>query len=260
MSPTTIPPRQPLPSSPAPPPKRKTMSITQTYYLAHSARGKLSSEASRSDHRLRRLVGHANLLDSLMLELADAEAEQESWFNASVRGARKEAEERHIQWADSVVEEPEEDWRVEDAESESSDEEEEEDVDMGFATLQRVKSHQAFDVTMIPSPVDSKSESGDEEEEEEEEDTYEDDGEEDYAMLSLQRTNSHPASPPDLIDEDDSSSSEDEAMPPSPPADVVHAFPEAEARRTKVSPAKGAFFDEGFYLPQRTLVSAVSVY
>ncbi|OBT64027.1 hypothetical protein VE03_06695 [Pseudogymnoascus sp. 23342-1-I1] len=233
------------------------MSITQTYYLAHSARGKLSTEASRSDHRLRRLVGHANLLDSLMLELADAEAEQESWFNASVRGARKTAEkERHIQWADAVVEEAiEEDWEVEDAESESeSSEEEEEDVDMGFATLQRVKSHQAFDV-MIASPVDSE-----EEEEEDEEEIY-DDGEEDYAMLSLQRTHSHPASasPPDLIDEDDSSS-EDEAMPPSPPADVVHTFPEAEARRTKVSPAKGQFFEEGFYLPQRTLVSAVSVY
>ncbi|KFZ01933.1 hypothetical protein V501_09713 [Pseudogymnoascus sp. VKM F-4519 (FW-2642)] len=248
---TSIPTRQPLPSAP---PKRKTMSITQTYYLAHSARGKLSAEASRSDHRLRRLVGHANLLDSLMLELADAEAEQESWFNASVRGARK-TEDRHIQWADSVVEE-EEDYEESDS---SDDSEEEEDVDMGFATLQRVKSHQAFDVTMIPSPLDADSES-DEEEEEDDEDIYEDDGEEDYALLSLQRTHSHPASPPDLIDEDDSSSSEDEAMPPSPPADVVHAFPEAEARRSKVSPAKGQFFDEGFYLPQRTLVSAVSVY
>ncbi|ELR06683.1 hypothetical protein VC83_05256 [Pseudogymnoascus destructans] len=236
--------------------KRKTMSITQTYYLAHSARGKLSTEASRSDRRLRRLVGHANLLDSLMLELANAEAEQESWFNVLVRGARK-TEDRHIQWADSVVEEEaEEDWQVEDAESDSSDEEEEEEeVHMGFATLQRVKSHQAFDVTMIPSPADSESES----DEDEDEDIYEDDGEEDYAMLSLQRTHSHPASPPDLIDEDDSSS-EDEAMPPSPPADVMRAFPKAEARGSKVSPAKGQFFDEGFYLPQRKLVSAVSVY
>lgn len=185
-----------------------------------------------------------------MLELADAEAEQESWFNASVRGARKTESDRHIQWADSVVEELEEDWRAEDGESESD--EEEEDIDMGFATLQRVKSHQAFDVTMISSPAE-------EDNDEEEEDIYEDDGEEDYAMLSLQRTHSHPASPPDLIDEE-SDSSEDEAMPPSPPADVVHAFPEAEARRSKASPAKGQFFDEGFYLPQRTLVSAVSVY
>lgn len=255
---TTTPTRQPLPSFAPAPPKRKAMSITQTYYLAHSARGKLSNEASRSDHRLRRLVGHANLLDSLMLELADAEAEQESWFNASVRGARKTESERHIQWADSVVEDPEEDWQAEDAESDSSsDEEEDEDVDMGFATLQRVKSHQAIDVT-ISSPTASPSYEDDSEEEEE--DIYEDDGEEDYAMLSLQRTHSHPASPPDLIDAEDDSSSEDEAMPPSPPADVLHSFPEEEARKSKVSPAAGKFFDEGFYLPQRTLVSAVSVY
>jgi hypothetical protein len=54
-------------------------------------------------------------------------------------------------------------------------------VNVSFATLQRAKSHQAFDVTMIASPVDSESES-----DEEEEDIYEDDGEEDYAMLSLQ--------------------------------------------------------------------------
>ena len=33
------------------------MSVTQTFYLAHKARGKLSSEASRSDHNLRLLVG-----------------------------------------------------------------------------------------------------------------------------------------------------------------------------------------------------------
>src|SRR6478609_5725341 len=97
---------------------KKNMSITQTYYLAHKARAKLSSEAAQPDHNLRLLVGHANLLDSLMLELADAEREQESWFNQSVRGATK-TEEKHIQWADTVVEEPEDDWSPEDAESES---------------------------------------------------------------------------------------------------------------------------------------------
>src|ERR1700733_3561749 len=78
------------PSSPPPTPapwSKKTMSITQTYYLAHKARAKLAFEAGRSDHNLRLLVGHANLLDSLMLELADAEREQESWFNQSVRAS-----------------------------------------------------------------------------------------------------------------------------------------------------------------------------
>ena len=52
------------------------MSITQTYYLSHKARAKLSREAAQPDHDLRLLVGHANLLDSLMLELAEAEQEQ----------------------------------------------------------------------------------------------------------------------------------------------------------------------------------------
>ena len=95
------------------------MSVTQTYYLAHTARDKLSSEAARADHNLRLLVGHANLLDSLMLELAEAEQEQKSWFNESVKKANKTEE--HTQLADALVEDPEEDWQAEDAESSDSD-------------------------------------------------------------------------------------------------------------------------------------------
>ncbi|KAF3770129.1 hypothetical protein M406DRAFT_354271, partial [Cryphonectria parasitica EP155] len=105
-------------ASPLSPFKKQKMSITQTYYLAHKARAKLSHEAAMPDHNLRLLVGHANLLDSLMLELADAEREQESWFNNSVRSASQTEkqtssplsnESRHIQWADSIPEEEEED-------------------------------------------------------------------------------------------------------------------------------------------------------
>jgi hypothetical protein len=91
-------------SSSVSPLKRKAMSVTQTYYLAHTARGKLSHEAAKADHNLRLLVGHANLLDSLMLELAEAEQEQESWFNQSVKKASKTEEPKHIQWADAIVE------------------------------------------------------------------------------------------------------------------------------------------------------------
>ncbi|KAI9765390.1 MAG: hypothetical protein M1839_005512 [Geoglossum umbratile] len=68
------------------------MSITQRYLLINTAQSKLSIELSRSDYRLRLLIGHANLLDSLMTGLA--EAEQMQWFNRSVSGAR-EAEERY---------------------------------------------------------------------------------------------------------------------------------------------------------------------
>ncbi len=236
------------------------MSVTQTYYLAHSARGKLANEASRADHNLRLLVGHANLLDSLMLDLAEAEQEQESWFNQSVKKATRSEEPKHIQWADAVVEDPEEDWEAEDADSsDSSDsdydsDEELEMEDAGLASLQRVQPH-----NIIPTVTEV-----DEEE-------YEDDGEEDLEGLSLHLTQSHSAHPPEL--DHDSDSSEDEAMPPSPPSDVLPSFSDKEQIATtsyyskqsaSIPPSQQqTFFEEGFYLPSRTgtgLMSAISVY
>jgi len=241
---------------------RKAMSITQTYYLAHTARGKLSQEAARADHDLRLLVGHANLLDSLMIELADAEQEQERWFNQSVTGANKASEDKHIQWADAIVEEPEADWDVEDAEdSESSDSDseydEDEDIEMVSAPLRRTPSRS----TVITSTeVDY----------EEDEEEYEDDDEEDYSQLTLTRTSSnHVSSPPELLLDSDEES-EDESMPPSPPQPTFD-FTEQERKAIattsfyekakapvsgSLSPAEQAsFFDEGFYLPERTAQS-----
>ncbi|KAH8894914.1 hypothetical protein GQ53DRAFT_820579 [Thozetella sp. PMI_491] len=235
------------PFAAAAPLKRKTMSITQTYYLAHKARAKLSSEAAQPDHNLRLLVGHANLLDSLMLELADAEREQESWFNQSVRASsRTEEKERHIQWADTVIEEPEEDWSPEDAESESDSDSEfdaEEDIEMADAVpLRRIASHQ-------PTLYDDMQE--------------DDDDEEDFAQLTLRRSPSHSASPPELDHDEDSS--EDESMPPSPPTAILATFSEKEQEIDSHdwdSQEKDAF-DGGFYLPPRNparLVTAISVY
>jgi len=234
------------------------MSVTQTYYLAHTARGKLSSEASRADHNLRLLVGHANLLDSLMLELAEAEQEQESWFNQSVNKATKTEEPRHIQWADSIVEETEEDWEAEDADSSDSESDYDEDEEMletGVASLQRVSSHIITSIT-------------------ETEEEFEDD-EEDLEGLSLHRSVSHANSPPEL-DHDSDDSSEDESMPPSPPSDVLPSFSEkqrqqiattgfySKSQASSIPPtAEQTFFEEGYYLPQRTqpgLISAISVY
>lgn len=99
------------------------MSITQTYFLAHSARGKLSKEAARADHDLRLLVGHANMLDQLMIDLANAEQEQERWFNRSLSGAREE--EPEVSHEETIVEEPEAEWEAEDAQSDESEDEEE---------------------------------------------------------------------------------------------------------------------------------------
>ncbi len=244
-------------SSSASPLKRKAMSVTQTYYLAHTARGKLSHEAARADHNLRLLVGHANLLDSLMLELAEAEQEQESWFNQSVKKASKTEEPKHIQWADAIVEDPEEDWQAEDADSSDSESEydSDDDVEMeaGLVSLQRVRSN---NIVSLSSDFDDEE--------------YEDD-EEDLEGLQLHLTPSHSANPPEL--DHDSDSSEDESMPPSPPSDSLPTFSEKQQIATtsyyskpqsSIPPSQQqAFFEEGFYLPQRaspSLISAISVY
>jgi hypothetical protein len=234
----------------------KKMSVTQAYFLAHKARAKLSHEAARPDHNLRLLVGHANLLDSLMLDLAEAEREQESWFNQSVRGASSKSEDkdRHIQWADSVVEEPENDWHAEDADSDSeSDFSDDDDVEMAdIVSLRRIPSystahHFGYDETMDEDDAD-----------------YEDD-EEDFAQLALQRSPSHSQSPPEL--DHDSDTSEDESMPPSPPTVVLPSFSSDKQQQQHYSETssqdKDAFYDEGYYLPPRNparLVSAISVY
>ncbi|KAI0013900.1 hypothetical protein F4779DRAFT_297634 [Xylariaceae sp. FL0662B] len=249
-------------SSPSPsPPRRKTMSVTQTYFLAHKARAKLSNEAARPDHNLRLLVGHANLLDSLMLDLADAEREQESWFNQSVRGATSKTEERHVQWADSIAEE--DDWDADSSDSDSDmDDDEDEDVEMADAVpLRRIPSHTVVPPSPQLQPMDH------------DEDDFEDD-DEDYAALNLTRSPSHPitASPPEL--EHDSDSSEDEAMPPSPPFASLPTFSDKQAESTAATQYfdsrqegdednKADFYNEGYYLPPRNparIVPTISVY
>lgn len=230
--------------------------------MAHKARAKLSREAAQQDHNLRLLVGHANLLDSLMLDLADAEREQESWFNQSVRGASAKSEERHVQWADAIPEQTEEDWEADSSDSDSDDSDFEDDIVMADAVpLRRVASN----TIVPPSPQLELMDEDDFEEERDEED-------EDYASLSLTRSPSHSASPPEL--DLDSESSEDESMPPSPPFAAIPTFTD-KPRETAVSTTeyyddskqeedqKSDFYSQGFYIPQRNparLISAISVY
>lgn len=232
------------------------MSLTQTYYLAHTARSKLSKEAARADHELRLLVGHANLLDGLMLELADAEREQESWFNQTVKGAAKASEEpKHIQWIDTIPEEAvdEEDWDAEgsDSESDSDEDEEEETLDFVQAIPLRRLSQPSTTITTMELDDDM-----------DEDEDYDED-------LALTRTSS--SHPPDLLHESDSES-EDDSMPPSPPqAEIpLDAFSEKQRQaiattsfyqpiptKSDTAPAslpesqQASFFDEGFYLPPR---------
>ena len=232
------------------------MSLTQSYYLAHSARSKLSKEAARGDHNLRLLVGHANLLDGLMLDLAHAEQEQESWFNQTVASNTKAAEEpKHIQWADTIPEEleeaVEEEFYAEDSDGGSDSDDEEE---MDIAQPLPVRSTARPRTTTIAAEVDD--------DEEMEDDDYEED-------LALTRTSS--IHPPELLHEDSDSESDDDSMPPSPPTTEIPLDAFSEKQRQSIAttsfyqsiPAKSdpvaqipeteqaSFFDEGYYLPSK---------
>jgi hypothetical protein len=235
------------------------MSISQTYRLAHRARAKLSTEAQRSDHNLRLLVGHANLLDSLMVEIADAEREQQSWFNQSVRGAAEQqqqqqqqqqeayhpyhAQQHHHQQVVRFDDEGDDDWAVNDSDSDidylsdddisDEDEEEEdddnddEDVEMADAvSVQRVEHHSHHhQLTRVPSrkrtplPPFAAVAVTAEEEAAEEEAAEDED-------LELSKVPSC-SNPPEL--DHDADSSEDESMPPSPHQDALAFSPKNAA-------------------------------
>jgi hypothetical protein len=230
------------------------MSVTQTYLLAHTARAKLSSEASHEDHDLRRLVGHANLLDTLMLDLTEAKQEHEAWLNQAVRQASKPTEQRHIQWADSATEDPEEDSRAADTGSPnpsvtdsdySSDEDAKEEIKEAISSLRPASTSNEVEVV-------------------------DDDGEEHYDDLALHLTQSHSTPPPGL-EHDAGDSSDDDSLPPSPPAEAPPSF--SEKRRQQIaaagfSPGLSASeqqdgYDAGNFMPQWVapgLISAISVY
>ncbi|KAA8650475.1 uncharacterized protein ATNIH1004_003161 [Aspergillus tanneri] len=220
------------------------MSITQTYYLAHTARKKLTREAQRADHDLRLLVGHANLLDSLMLDLTAAEQEQERWFNQTVSGVAKSTaeSERRIQWADTVVEEPEEDWNGEDISdvdsdvSDDSDLEEDEGYDSNLYTPVRRRA---------PSPVAVIREREVEDYDSDSDSDFEYDDAEDLEELTLTRSPSR-QSPPELSMDSDEES-EDDSMPPSPLQPTLESFNEKEAQPTEI-PLSDAELDRSYYI------------
>ncbi|EEP77345.1 predicted protein [Uncinocarpus reesii 1704] len=285
---------QPSFSIPPPQKKQKKMSITQTYYLAHTARAKLSREASRPDHNLRLLVGHANMLDLLMLDLAEAEREQEKWFNLSMHGANTTSEHtrKHIQWASTpvIAEEPEEedddDWNGEAVSDSDSD-----DSDYG--------EDDAFFVDVAPKVTSTKASTAaahshalsyaDMEHEQNNDDLSEpeDDDEDDLADLALTRTHSHSRQPPELLADSGDDESEEESGPPSPPQLTFDHFSEAEPREGVIlasrlySPTakqptprasrssspkmplsksdQSTFLEEGYYIPsqeQRRMIEA----
>jgi hypothetical protein len=185
-------------SSPtSPPSKKQKMSLTQTYYVASTARSKLGREANKSDHNLRLLVGHANLLDSLMIELSDAERQQEAWFNQSVQKASKPEQPRHVTWIDSIPEVEEE---GEEGESDVESDYDEDADEIYTIPLRKVR---APAVMTDSAEIDIDELDSDEEDDDEH---------------ALTRVPSSRHSPPELMDCDDSDSDseEEDSMPSSP--------------------------------------------
>lgn len=218
----------------APPQKKQKMSLTQTYYIAASARSKLGKEACRADHDLRLLVGHANLLDSLMIELQDAERQQEAWFHSTVAKATKAEKEhqqqQHIRWADSIAEELEDD-----SDSDSDSDFYDEDGDLDMASLPR---------HLVQAPVQITTTEM-EDDEDDEEDHYDD--LEDDADLALTRVPSQ--SPPELVLDDES---DDEAPPKSPPQ-VSLEFSDKEAMLTTSfydAKSQQVYMEEALFPPE----------
>lgn len=96
------------------------------YAIASTAKAKLGTEVDRPDHRLRILVGHANLLDVLMEELVDAEHK----LQVALRDHKARCSVVHVRWIDQI---PEDDTSEEEQDSDASDE----DADLVELVLQR---------------------------------------------------------------------------------------------------------------------------
>jgi len=218
------------------------MSLTQTYFIASSARSKLGREACKPDHDLRLLVGHANLLDSLMLELQQAEREQEAWFNHSIRKMEAEEEEsRHIQWADPIMEDDEDD-----AASETSDSDSDSDLEDDFELAMPLRKIRTPAVLITAAEVDADYDSEEEI-----------DDEEFGSTLMRVPSNQHP---PELVQ--DSDESDDESPPASPPQPTMEY---TEVQRKQAIATTGFFnsmkplseseqhnfMQEGFFIPER---------
>jgi hypothetical protein len=149
-----------------------------------------------------------------MLHLAEAEAEQERWYQNTVRGNERDAEEYGSLATD-----------YESEEEESDDEEEYEEED--------TRPHYSAPTIAIHEVED--------EEEEEDCQDYEDDYEDDEdGMFALTRTTSH--RPPSLCS--DESDDDDEDHPPSPLQPAEDHFPLSQKDLHEVSYFDGSLLHE----------------
>jgi hypothetical protein len=145
--------------------------------MAHQAREKLAKEANCPDYNLHRVVCHANMLDTLIIDLAHAEDKHESHLDTPTAGAqkptRKSKTERWAQVVMETLEEGSESW--DELESSSDDDDDDDDSsDDEFEHREDRASEKASDVVIVSS----------------EEPDGADELQEDLARLVLQRTKS----------------------------------------------------------------------
>lgn len=101
-----------------------TMSMAEIYFLASKAQSKLTHEASKSNHNLRVLVSHANLLDNLMESLSKKKMVPETALKPTYAASYNSP--NHFTTIDEEEEEDDEDYS-EDEYSEYSEYSEEEE-------------------------------------------------------------------------------------------------------------------------------------
>jgi hypothetical protein len=150
------------------------MSVRETYTLAHTAQCKLHLAVNRPDRNWRFIVGHAVVLDTLMLRIVEMEEETEKSAHASevkFKGVGKSNYQPHKPSP----------------------------LSGGQSKARR------------SPPPPKRDENSSEEEEEEEEEIYEDEAGEDLGLMRFPSGSTRPPQPPpDLIPSDDDSSSSDE--------------------------------------------------
>ena len=217
--------------------KPTTMSMSQTFRLAHQARGKLSYEASQQDHDLRLLVGHANLLDQLMLHLASSEHQQQQWIEDSAH-QNSYIDDREEDAADEEDQDPvygslATDWPS-DSSSDCDDDDSEDDDEFysSHPNFSRVHVKEIYNIS--------------EEEEHEFSDTPTDDED---GLYSLTRTSSHRGGPPSLCSDLSEDEDDEHSLPPSPPTLSIHTPPpppslQLHKKPASVPPMHTGFFDD----------------
>lgn len=99
------------------------MSVEEAFNLARIARTKLLSKASEADPSLRQLLGHANLLDSLLLVIAIPPHAQNITLSDPVSRLAKTIDQKRMltDWDVTILDEIEEDLEEDDSEDTDDD-------------------------------------------------------------------------------------------------------------------------------------------